>query len=111
MSLHTSRSVYVETGAYSIVGKTGTMAAGSYSAAPIFSFRWATTTANAKAAIDRIAVSLTSLGTGFTAGLGYIDAVVARGFTDPDTGGTTLTITGNNGKRKTGFDTTQLTEA
>ena len=36
MSLVTSRSVYVETGAYSIVGKTGTMAAGNYSATDLW---------------------------------------------------------------------------
>lgn len=74
-------------GAYSIVGKTSTMAAGLSAASPIFSFRWATATANAKAFIDRINVSVASLGTGFAAGVGYVDAVMARSFMVPDSGG------------------------
>ncbi len=111
MSIGTTGSRYIDSGAYAIVGKTGTMAAGLGAAAPIFSFRWASSTANAKAMIDRISVSVMSLGTGFTAGSGYIDAVIARAFTDPDTGGGTLTITGNNAKRRFGMDTTLLTEA
>jgi len=52
-----------------------------------------------------------SLGTGFAAGQGYIDAVFARAFTAADTGGGVLTITGNNAKRLTGMDTTLLSEA
>jgi len=89
MSLETTISRYTGAGSYSIVGKTGTMAAGLSAASPIFSFRWATGTANAKALIDRISVSVASLGTGFTAGVGYVDAVMARAFTVTDYGGVT----------------------
>jgi hypothetical protein len=80
-------STYRERGAYDLVATTGTMAAGIAAASPIFSFRWATEVPNAKALIDRVTVSVTSLTTGFTPGVGYIDAVVARGFSSTDYGG------------------------
>jgi hypothetical protein len=87
MSIGTIMSQHKERGAYSIVGKTGTMAAALAAAAPIFSFRWATATVGALALIDRITASVASLGTGFTAGVGYIDAVMARSYTATDYGG------------------------
>ena len=74
-------------GAYSIIGRTGTMAAGLGAASPVFAFRWSPTTASLKAVVDRIRVSVASLGTGFTAGVGYIEAMAARSFTVVDYGG------------------------
>lgn len=76
-----------QTGAYSIVGKTGSMAAGLAAASPIFCFRWDPTTAGLRAVVDRIRVSVASLATGFAAGVGYLEAVAARSFTVPDYGG------------------------
>ncbi len=85
--IDTTRQTYRERGAYSAVGVTGTMAAGLAAASPIFSFRWATATANARAFIDRIAISMMSLGTGFAAGSGLFEALFARSFTATDYGG------------------------
>src|SRR5512139_2504072 len=102
MGFNTLDSYYQQRGVYSIVGVTGTMAAGLNAASPVFSFCWQQSTVdNCKAAIDRIALSFMSLGTGFTAGSGLFEALFARSFTVADTGGTTLTITTNNAKRAT----------
>ncbi len=111
MGVGTNQKGYFESGAYSIVGATGTMAAGLAGAAPIFSFLWQTATANAKAFIDRVSISMMSLGTGFAAGSGLFEAVMARAFTAADSGGGVLTITTNNAKRASSMDTTLVTEA
>lgn len=75
-------------GAYSAAMKTGTMAAGLAAASPIFSFRHAPGEgSNIKALVDMVSVSIASLGTGFAAGVGYVDMVAARAFTVSDTGG------------------------
>lgn len=88
-------------GSYSLLASTGTMAAGLAAAAPIFAFRWSDATRFAT--IRTVRIALTSLGTGFTAGVGFIDMVAARGFTVSDTGGTAVVLTGNNGKKRTSF--------
>ncbi len=108
MSFNAITGSYNQTGAYSVCAKTGSVPAGLGAGTPLFSARWATATANAKAAIDRISVSLASLGTGFTAGVGYIDAVVARAFTGADTGGALLVLSGDNAKRLTVKDSTLM---
>lgn len=89
MSQIASGGVYAQLkGAHSAALKTGTMAAGLSAASPVFSFRFAPGAGSKiKALIDRVAVSVSSLGTGFAAGLGYIDMVAARAFTASDTGG------------------------
>lgn len=97
---------YGSLGSYKLMKATGTMAAGLAGAAPIMSFRW--TDATRLAVVSRVA--LTGLGslTGFTAGQALFELYVARSFTVIDTGGTTLTITGNNGKMRTSMGTTLL---
>ena len=75
------------TGAYSIVGTTGSMAAGLSAASPVFSFRWGSTTAGHRALIDRIGVAVSVAGTGFAAGVATFDAIAAREFTISDYGG------------------------
>ncbi len=102
--------LYIETGAYSLIGKTGTVPAGLAAGTALFSARFAPSTPNAKAAIDRIRASLMSLGTGFAAGSGYLDAVVARSFTAADTGGGSFTLSGDNTKRMTAKPSTSMTE-
>lgn len=94
---------------YSVSALTGTIAAGASANSPIFSFRWGST--SLKGIIHRILVSMNSLGTGFTAGVGRFDLVVARAFTASDTGGTALTLTTNNGKLRTAYATTGVTDA
>ena len=96
-------------GSYSIAGTTGTVAAGAAANSLIFTFRW--TSATNTALIRKVTTAMASLGTGFTAGVGSCGIIFARGFTVADTGGTTLTITGNNAKRRTSFGTTTLQEA
>jgi hypothetical protein len=91
-------------GSYAISATSGTIAAGQGANSPIFSFRW-TDTVNA-ALIHRVAISMMSLGTGFAVGAATFGIIAARAFTGSDTGGTPLTLTTNNGKRKTGFSTT-----
>ena len=80
-------------GAYSIVGKTGSMAAGLTAASPIFAFRWDPATAGTRAIVDRVRVSVASLATGFAAGIGYLEAVAARAYTVTDYGGTAAPTT------------------
>lgn len=76
---------YLQKGAYSATAKSATIAAGASAASPIFSFRYGAATG--RALVDRVSVSIASLGTGFAAGVGYVDMVAARAFTSPDLGG------------------------
>jgi len=86
---------------------SGTMAAGLAAAAPVFSFRWG----NANLAlVQRVQVAMTSLATGFAAGIGQLDLIIARAFSASDTGGTQTLPTGNGGKKRTAMGTTLLTD-
>ena len=96
-------------GAYSLSMVSGTIAAGQGAASPVFAFRWADATRYCL--IRRISVSMASLGTGFTAGVGLFNLFFARAFTGMDTGGTSPTLTGNNNKRATSMGTTLVTGA
>lgn len=97
-------------GRYSVLATTGTMAAGIAAAAPIFSFRWGNDDGKI-ALVHRVQVSLASLATGFTAGIGKIAIVAARAFSASDTGGAAVTLTTNNGKRRTnGMGTSLVTD-
>jgi hypothetical protein len=97
-------------GSYSFQAMTGTMAAGLAANSPIFSFRWGNT-ASKLCLLRRIRVALNSLGTGFTAGVGRLEAFFARGFTGSDTGGGAITLTSNQAKRRTSFATSVVTDA
>jgi hypothetical protein len=97
-------------GSYAFDVATGTMAAGLAGGSPIFSFRWGDNSGKL-ALLRRVAVSMMSLGTGFTAGVGRFDLMVARAFTASDTGGNAVTLTTNNAKKRTSFPTTLLTSA
>jgi hypothetical protein len=83
------------------------MAAGLGGASPVFAFRW--TNANL-CLVRKVALSMNSLGTGFTAGVGLFEMMAARAWSAADTGGGTLTITTNNAKRRTSFGTTLVQE-
>ncbi len=91
-------------GSYSISAETGTIAAGASANAPIFSFRWSST--SKVAVIRSVRIGAASLATGFTAGTTTCGIIAARSFTASDTGGTALTLTTNNAKLKTSFGTT-----
>jgi hypothetical protein len=94
-------------GSYVVDTMTGTMAAGLAAAAPVYSFRWGSTNT---ALIRSITLSMASLGTAFTAGVGIFDIIVARSFTVADTGGTSILPTGNSNKLRTSFATTLVSD-
>lgn len=86
-------------GSFQIVSKSGTMAAGLSGDSPIYSFRNAH--ASLIVVVRRITLAAWSLGTGFTAGIGRFELYIGRSWSGADTGGTTDTITTNNGKLRT----------
>jgi len=95
-------------GCFQLCSKSGIMAAGLAANSPIYSFRWASTTLNA--IVRRVRFQAWSLGTGFTAGLAFLDMFVCRGWTAADTGGTTETLTGDNGNLRTAMPASILPE-
>lgn len=99
---------YATYGQYSIATITATMAAGLAANSEIYQFRW--TDATRLALIKNIRISAVTLGTGFTAGIGKFDVLLARGFSAAGSGGAVATITGNNGKLRTSMGTTLLGE-
>lgn len=94
-------------GAYLFSAVSGNIAAGAQSAQPIFAFRYIGVTPPV-ALIKRVAVSLMSLGTGFTAGEGRLELVRASSFTAMDTGGTAINLTTTNNKLRSTFATSSL---
>jgi hypothetical protein len=95
-------------GYYAMAPDNGTtvMTAGLAANSPIFSFRWG----NANLCLLRsIRLSFTTV-TAFASGRMDFAAFFARGFTASDTAGTAITLTGNNGKKRTAFGTTLLTD-
>lgn len=95
-------------GSYRIAQTSGTFAAGLTAASKVFSFRWAPTITTAVALIKHVRISVGNSATAFTAGFVAINMFAARSFTvDTTTGGTQATLTGNNGKLRTNFPTSQ----
>lgn len=94
-------------GAYMINGRTTTYA-GLPAAAPLFSFRWGSSTA--LAVIQRVRVNVATTIAATTAGQAERELIVARGFTASDTGGTAVTLTGNNQKMRTSQGTSLVTD-
>lgn len=96
-------------GAYAIAIDNGgtVMAAGLAAAAPIYAFRW--TDATRLCVLRSIKFSMGSV-VAFVAGRMLFEVVIARSWSVADTGGTTATITTNNGKKRTSFGTTLLQE-
>jgi hypothetical protein len=89
-------------GCYMVNGRTGTyaaLAAGS----PLYSFRWSSSTA--LAVIMRVKVSVTTVTAATVAGQAERELIVARSFSVSDTGGTAVTLTGNNQKMRTSMAT------
>jgi len=94
-------------GSYCMGANTGTMAAGLGAGAPIFSFRYG---GAALAIVRRISSEADDVTTALAAGAGKFDLIAARSFTASDTGGTAGTLTGNNGKLRTSFATTAISD-
>lgn len=94
-------------GSYCMGANTGTMAAGLAANSPIYSFRYGG--ANL-AIIRKIEVEADDITTAFVAGAAKLDLIAARSFSASDTGGTAATLTGNNGKMRTSFVTTAISD-
>lgn len=61
-------------------------------------------------AVRRVLLGFACLETPFISGQFKFELVAARAFTLSDSGGTAAVLTGNNGKLKTGFQTTDLAD-
>lgn len=92
-------------GSYRVSGLSGTMAAGLAANAEVFQFRWTDAT--------RICVvtsviwdGLSGSATAFAAGFAKVDMLVARSWTADGSGGTTLSLAGNNQKMRSSMNTT-----
>ncbi len=97
------------TGSYAKALVTGTMGAGLTGGAPVFSFRYGGTgLAVVKAVVVSAAADTTSFGA--AAGPAHLDLFAARAFTASDSGGTAATLTTNNGKLRTSFATTAVSD-
>src|SRR6266403_4234060 len=94
-------------GSYCMGANSGTMAAGLAGGSPVFSFRYG---AANLAIIRKITAEADDITTAFAAGAGKFDLIAARSFTASDTGGTAGTLTGNNGKLRTSFATTGVSD-
>lgn len=94
-------------GCFQLVSKSGLIGAGAAANSPVYSFRW--TSSTMLALIRRIKFQAWSL-TGFTAGLAFLDLYRCVGWTVADTGGSTDTLTGDNGNLRTSMAGTVLGE-
>ena len=95
-------------GSYSVVVKSGIMAAGLAGASPILAFLWKPAVVpTSLCLVRRIRFQVQNLGTAFAVGSFVFDFLMARAFTVQDTGGGVVTLTANNAKVRTSFATTQ----
>jgi hypothetical protein len=93
-------------GSYRHALTSGTLAAGLTAASPVFSFRYGS--ANI-CLVRRVVLTLGDL-VGFAAGFFAFNLYAARSFTVSDSSGTAGTLTGNNGKLRTSYATTGLSD-
>lgn len=99
---------YGALGSYALSAVSGTIAAALGANSETTQFRW--TDATRLAALRRIRISAGRNVAATAAALLSLEAVIARAFTAAGTGGTALTITGNNAKLRTSMGTTLLAE-
>lgn len=95
-------------GSYTLAGTSGIMAAGIGGPVPIWAFRYGG--ANL-AVVKRVLFTMSGLGTAFAAGQALFNLFVARSFTVSDTGGGSITPTGNGNKLRTSFGATAVADA
>lgn len=88
-------------GHYRVAVQTGAIAAGMSSDGALFSARW--TSSSALAVITSIRVTGMRATTAFAAGAIDIKATKATGFSASDSGGTALTLTGDQAQMRTSF--------
>jgi hypothetical protein len=94
-------------GSYSMGLDSGVMAAGLAGGSPVISFRYG---GSNLAIVRKVTISAGGTATAFTAGVATFDLFAARAFTASDTGGTAATLTTNNGKLRTSFATTAISD-
>jgi hypothetical protein len=94
-------------GAYSKGLVSGTMAAGLAANSPVYAFRYGGT---GIAVIRDVRLSAADITTAFATTTCHFDLFMARAFTASDTGGTAGTLTTNNGKLRTSFATTAVSQ-
>lgn len=90
-------------GSYVQTFQTGSMAAALAANSEIVQFRNPSTTL--LSIVERVDLLYFYATTGFTVGIAQIGNAVARAWTGDGSGGTALTLTGNIGKTRTGFNT------
>lgn len=90
-------------GHYNVLVPSGAVAATLAAGSTLLSFRWASTTSFA--VIEYVSVDAIVSGAITTAVLFDLELVVARSFSAADTGGTAVTLTGNNQKRRSTYAT------
>jgi len=96
-------------GLYTIGVTSGSIAATLAAASPLFSFRWGNT-ANL-CVIDHLSVAVSVDGVITTSVSMPLELVIARSFTASDSGGTAITLSTNNAKYRTSFQTSLVTSA
>lgn len=92
-------------GSYRVSGLSGTMAAGLAANAEVFQFRWVDAT---RPCVITSVVwdGLSGSATAFAAGFANVQLYIARSWTADGSGGTTLTLAGNNQKMRSSMNTT-----
>lgn len=100
---------YGALGVYCLAGNSGIMAAGFVAFSTCFSFRWGVAAAK-YALIHRVSVSMAVDTVVLPAGSSGLELYVVRGFTGADSGGTTLTPTGNANKLRTSMVTSSVAD-
>lgn len=88
-------------GAYRVAMLSGSIAATLAALSPLFSLRWSDATR--KLVLHDLQVGIVVDGTITTSVPMELEAILARSFTASDTGGTAISVAGNNQKMETGF--------
>lgn len=101
------RPPQADTGLFFLSAYSGTIAASLAANTPLFSFR---ANATGVTVVQRIAVALAGVVAG-VAGIVDLEGIVARSFSASDSGGTAITLTGNNQKKRTSYSTSGLADA
>lgn len=96
---------YGALGAFRVSGLSGTMAAGLAANAEVFQFRWVDAT-RLCVITSVIWDGLSGSATAFAAGFAKVDLIIARSWTADGSGGSTLTLAGNNQKMRSNMNTT-----
>lgn len=98
---------YGNLGSYRVSGLSGTMAAGLAANSEVFQFRWVDAT-RVCVVTSVVFDGLSGSSTAFAAGFGKVDMVIARSWTADGSGGSTLTLSGNNQKLRSSMNSTLI---